>query len=180
MAPASSSTARSSAFAVQAGKSAHRRPAPSPGRALGYQRWSQQVTVLHDQKTPVNIVLEKYDAPVEDETLSKWGRNFMLIGIIGGGLGIGGPFAYQKVILHRDPFSQLGPKDVGPGASGTYRGPLPAGDPNIREDPTHKTLKTIQFWSVIGGERVHRRGARLLHLQVGPHRAAQAGGLERR
>jgi tetratricopeptide (TPR) repeat protein len=118
---------------------------------IGYQRYSQQVNVVHDQTTPVDVLLEKYNAPIEDETLSKWGRNLMLIGIIGGGLGIIGPFAYQKLILHRDPFSQLGPQDVSSKPGGTYRGPLTESDPNYREDSTHKTLRKIQFWSVIGG-----------------------------
>jgi hypothetical protein len=118
---------------------------------VGFMRYSQQVTVVREQETPVNVVLEHYNPPIEDETLSKWGRNLMLIGIIGGGLGIAGPFAYQKIILHRDPFTQLGPMTVTSGMGGTYRGPLATSDPNYREDSTHKTLKTIQFWSVIGG-----------------------------
>jgi tetratricopeptide (TPR) repeat protein len=114
---------------------------------IGYQRYAEKVNVGRDQTTPVNVILEKYNAPIEDDTLSKWGRNLMLIGIIGGGLGIIGPFAYQKVILHRDPFTHLGPMEVTDMPGGTYRDP----SASTREDSTHKTLKTIQLLSVIGG-----------------------------
>jgi Flp pilus assembly protein TadD len=118
---------------------------------IGYMRWSQHVSVVRDQTTPVGAQLEKYNAPVEDETLSKWGRNLLLIGLIGGGLGFGGPFAYQKVISRRDPFTQLGPMEIGSGMNGTYRGPLAKSDPNYREDSGHKTLSAIQTWSLVGG-----------------------------
>jgi tetratricopeptide (TPR) repeat protein len=115
----------------------------------GYMRWSQQVQVIKDQTLPVMANLDQYEAPVEDETLSKWGRNLMLIGLIGGTLGVAGPFAYQKLILRRDPYNQLGPNE--PKMDVFYRGPLPDGDPNYRGDSTHSTLKAIQLWSVIGG-----------------------------
>lgn len=115
---------------------------------VGFLRWSQNVTALRDQTTPVQVNLEQFAGAVEDETLSKWGSRLLLIGLIGGGLGVGGPFAYQKLILRRDPYSQLGPKELG---SGFYRGELSSSDPNYREDSTHKTLKAIQFWSLIGG-----------------------------
>ncbi|MCK6552089.1 PEGA domain-containing protein [Myxococcota bacterium] len=117
--------------------------------AVGFMRWTQSITVVRDQTTPVFVDLEQYEAPVEDATLSKWGRNFMLIGLIGGGLGVAGPFAYQKLILRREPFNQLGPSELSD--QQFYRGPLAESDPNYRVDPTYKTMKDIQFWSVVGG-----------------------------
>lgn len=114
----------------------------------GYLRWSQSVNVAREETTAVEVILQKPAAGLEDETLSKWGRDLLLIGLIGGTLGVVGPYGYQKLILRRDPFSQLGPKDI---TEGTWRGPLKSGAPGYREDPTHKALYRIQFWSVVGG-----------------------------
>lgn len=114
-----------------------------------FERHTQQVTIQRDQTLPVKVDLQKYDAPISDETLSKWGRNLLLIGLIGGGLGIAGPFTYQKLILRRSPYEQLGPAELS--GEQFYRGPLDEGDANFRRDPTDRTLKDIQFWSVIGG-----------------------------
>jgi tetratricopeptide (TPR) repeat protein len=113
-----------------------------------FQRKTQEVMILRDQTVNAVVDLEKYEAPVSDETLSKWGRNLVLIGLIGGGLGVAGPFAYQKLILRRDPYNQLGPSSVG---EVPYRGPIGEEDANFRRDPTHRTLRDIQFWSLIGG-----------------------------
>ena len=68
---------------------------------LGYNRYTQEIEVQKDQVAQVQVQLQEYVPPVQDETLSAWGRNLMLIGIVGGGLGFAGPFAYQKLILRR-------------------------------------------------------------------------------
>lgn len=134
--------------------------------AVGYPRYTQDFIVQRDQELPLNIQMEEYSEPVKDETLEKWGRNFLLIGLIGGGLGFAGPFAYQKLILRRDLNSHLGPTEVnwGPGVPAAeqkfWRGSPRKGaedfednelSDNFRENPTKNTLSTIQFWSVVGG-----------------------------
>ncbi|MEQ9496882.1 MAG: PEGA domain-containing protein [Deltaproteobacteria bacterium] len=116
---------------------------------LGYDRWSGKVTVLRDQTLPVNVELKEYDAPVEDSTLSSWGRNLMLIGIIGGTLGFVGPFAYQKLILRRPYYDQLGPSQVT--GMPFYRGPLDETDPNRPENGELETLRLTQLISLIAG-----------------------------
>lgn len=137
--------------------------------AAGYPRYTQDFVIAKDQELPLNIELEEYDEPVKDETLDKWGRNFLLIGLIGGGLGFAGPFAYQKLILRRPLSSHLGPSQVSWGegvaeAEAKYwRGSPKDGstvksefeetdlNDNFRENPTKNTLSTIQTWSIIGG-----------------------------
>jgi tetratricopeptide (TPR) repeat protein len=134
--------------------------------AQGYPRHTQDFIVAKDQDLALNVELEQYDEPVKDETLDKWGRNFLLIGLIGGGLGFAGPFAYQKLILRRPLTSHLGPTQVtwGSGvmpAEERYWKGSPGGktenfteaeiNDNFRENPTKNTLSTIQTWSLIGG-----------------------------
>lgn len=134
--------------------------------ARGYPRYTQTFVVQRDATTAVEAVLEEYSAPVQDETLSKWGRNLMLIGLIGGGLGFAGPFAYQELILRRASYDALGPDQVrwGNGIASTeatfWRGavnpdgtPLPEGSFNgsYQENGERKTLQQIQLWSAISG-----------------------------
>lgn len=115
-----------------------------------FERSTLSVNVIRDQTLPVAIELVKYDAPISDDTLSKWGRNFLLIGLISGTLGLVGPFAYQKIVLHRSPYEQLGPAALS--GDKFYRGPIAdENSPDFRKDPTHRTLSDIQFWSVVGG-----------------------------
>jgi tetratricopeptide (TPR) repeat protein len=114
-----------------------------------FERHTQSVTILRDQTLPVAVDLQKYNAPISDETLSKWGRNFLLIGLIGGSLGVAGPFAYQKLIYQRDPYEQLGPAEVS--EEKFYRGPVDETSPDYRRDPTERTLSDIQLWSIVGG-----------------------------
>lgn len=116
---------------------------------LGFDRWTGKVTVVREQTLPVNIQLDEYDAPVEDATLSAWGRNLMLIGIIGGALGVVGPFAYQKLIARRPYYDQLGPGQVD--GMPFYRGPLAADDPNRPENGELETLEMVQLISIIAG-----------------------------
>ncbi|MCC7385046.1 MAG: PEGA domain-containing protein [Deltaproteobacteria bacterium] len=137
--------------------------------AAGYPRYTQDFTVIRDQELPLNIQLEEYSEPVQDETLEKWGRNFILIGLIGGTLGVAAPFAYQKLILRRDLNEHLGPTQVnwGDGVSpdqATYwkGNPKEGGkiktdlidtdiNANYRDNPTDGTLSTIQTISIVAG-----------------------------
>ncbi len=138
--------------------------------ARGYPRYTQAFTIARDQTLPLNIALEEYDEPVKAETLEKWGRNLILIGVIGGGLGFAGPFAYQKLILRRPLYSHLGPEAVNWGegvepanesywrgnpkdGSGNIKGELADGDltASYRENGAKNTLQTIQTVSIIAG-----------------------------
>lgn len=138
--------------------------------AAGYPRYTQDFTIIRDQELPLNIQLEEYSEPVQDETLEKWGRNFILIGLIGGTLGVAAPFAYQKLILRRDLNEHLGPTQVNWGdgvspdqatywkgnpkdSSGKIKTDLIDTDinANYRDNPTDGTLSTIQTISIVAG-----------------------------
>lgn len=115
----------------------------------GYNRWTGEVMVARDQVAMVNVELLEYEAPVEDDTLSSWGRNLMLIGIIGGGLGFAGPFVYQKIAVRRPYYDQLGPEALD--GNPFYKGPLAEDDPLRRDNGELKTMQTIQLISLIAG-----------------------------
>jgi tetratricopeptide (TPR) repeat protein len=115
----------------------------------GFERHTQTVEVVREQTATVQVVMAEYKAPVGDDTLSAWGRNLMLIGIVGGGLGFGGPFAYQKLVLRRSLYDQLGPERAD--GNPFYTGPLGDADPNRRANGELETLKTIQLVSLIAG-----------------------------
>lgn len=116
---------------------------------LGFIRWSGEIEVLRDETKIVAIALEEYVPPVADATLSAWGRNLMLTGIIGGGLGFAGPLIYQKLITRRPYYDQLGPDNL-EGAP-FYKGPLAETDPNRTENKELKTMQTTQLISLIAG-----------------------------
>ncbi|MFO0727053.1 MAG: PEGA domain-containing protein [Myxococcota bacterium] len=133
-----------------------------------YPRYTQDFSIQREQTLALPILLEEYSEPVRDETLEKWGRNLMLIGFIGGGLGFAGPFAYQKLIIRRDLQSYLGPTQVTFGAgvtathywtgspkdaSGKIKTAITPADltDNFRSNGTVGTLETIQTVSVIVG-----------------------------
>ena len=116
---------------------------------LGYDRHSEKVVVKRDQTLLVNVELKEYEPPVADDTLSAWGRNLMLIGIIGGTLGVLGPFAYQKLIQRRPYYDHLGPEDID--GMPFYKGPIPEGDPNRPENGELKTFRLVQLISIIAG-----------------------------
>lgn len=120
--------------------------------ARGYPRYSREFEVLAGQVNPLNIVMEEYSPPVSDDTLSAWGRNLMIVGLIGGSLGVAGPFLYQKLIMRRDLYSELGPNidEVQWGAGATesvYWGSANS----TRDNSTLDTLQAIQVGSIIGG-----------------------------
>lgn len=138
--------------------------------ARGYPRYTQSFTIARDQTLALDVALEEYDEPVQDATLEKWGRNLILIGVIGGGLGFAGPFAYQKLILRRPLYSHLGPNAVNWGdgvadadatywrgnpknTDGSLKSSLDDADLNgsYRENGTKNTLQTIQTVSIIAG-----------------------------
>ncbi|MBK8013186.1 MAG: PEGA domain-containing protein [Deltaproteobacteria bacterium] len=110
----------------------------------GYERWNEIIIVTKDGTNAVDVRLEKYSAPVSDETLSAWGRNLMLIGIVGGALGVAGPFAYQKLVIKKDLYGDLASRTPGE----IYRGP---DSKNLRDNSELNTLKKIQTWSIVGG-----------------------------
>jgi len=113
---------------------------------IGHPRWVGDFEITREQTTVVDVQLEEYDAPVADTTLSAWGRNLMIIGLIGGGLGVGGPFVYQKLVVRRPYFDALGP---GPEATNPYyTGP---GGTNNPENGELKTMRTVQLVSLISG-----------------------------
>ncbi|MBK6685124.1 MAG: PEGA domain-containing protein [Deltaproteobacteria bacterium] len=117
--------------------------------ASGYNRWTGEVNVARDQVAVVNVELLEFEAPVEDDTLTSWGRNLMLIGIIGGGLGFAGPFVYQKIAVRRPYYDQLGPETLD--GNPFYKGPLAEDDANRRDNGELKTMQTIQLISLIAG-----------------------------
>jgi tetratricopeptide (TPR) repeat protein len=116
---------------------------------LGYNRWTGEVDLAKDETKLVNVELVEYVPPVADSTLSSWGRNLMLAGIIGGGLGFGGPLVYQKLIRRRPYYEQLGPDQVA--GDPFYKGPLDPTDPNRRDNGELKALKLTQLISAIAG-----------------------------
>lgn len=116
---------------------------------IGYNRWTGDVNVARDETKTVSIELEKYSPPVADDTLSAWGRNLMLIGIIGGALGFGGPWIFQEFIEGRPYYEQLGPETVD--GSPFYRGPLGDGDPNRNSNGEFEALRLTQIISLITG-----------------------------
>lgn len=136
--------------------------------AAKYPRYTQDFSIIREQTLNLPIMLEEYSEPIRDETLEKWGRNLMLIGFIGGGLGFAGPFAYQKAIIRRDLLSALGPSQVAFGA-GVTKPTYWQGSPkdasgktktgftdadyndNFKANGTVGTLQTIQTVSVIVG-----------------------------
>ncbi len=115
----------------------------------GYNRWTGDVAIIKDQLATVNAQLEKYVAPVSDDTLSSWGRNLLLIGLIGGGLGVAGPFAYQKLFVRRDYYKELGPERAD--GSVFYQGPLDGADPNRRGNSELNILRIVQLSALIAG-----------------------------
>lgn len=116
---------------------------------VGFDRWSQEVIVNKDQTTLVNVELKKYEPPVADDTLSAWGRNLILIGIIGGGLGYAGPLVYERLIRRRPYYDQLGPQELD--GNPYYRGPLAETDPNRRNNSEFDSLRLTQLISAIAG-----------------------------
>ncbi len=112
---------------------------------VGFDRYSEPFVVEREATTAVDVRLNKYSPPVSDGTLSDWGRNLVLFGLIGGGLGFGGPILYQEFILDRPYFTDLGPSD----ASGRpfYDGSEASRRPNDDLD----TLETVQMVSLIAG-----------------------------
>ena len=116
---------------------------------IGFDRYTQDFEIKRDETKALQIDLKEYDAPVKDETLSSWGRNLMLTGIIGGTLGFFGPFVYQKFIRGRPYYDQLGGETAV--STNFYRGPLADGDPNQRSDGEFKALRLTQLISLIAG-----------------------------
>lgn len=123
---------------------------------IGYDRWVGDFEVGRDQTVKVLANLKQYEEPVSDDTLSAWGRNLMLIGVIGGALGVAGPFAFQKIFRGRPGYEQLGPEDVD--GQPFYEGPVGDEDPARRGNSELKTLKLVQLVSLIAGSTLTAGG----------------------
>ncbi len=134
--------------------------------ARGFPRYSSTFSVARDETKAVQVLLEEYVEPVSDDTLSKWGRNLLLIGIIGGGLAYVGPIAYQELFLRRSLYEAHGPSRVswGPGVmdedasywrGATARDGQAIGEGQFTDDyvenGTADTLKNVQLGALIGG-----------------------------
>ncbi|MEL6186794.1 MAG: PEGA domain-containing protein, partial [Myxococcota bacterium] len=111
----------------------------------GYNRYSASFDVARDEKKPVVVNLDKYDPGVSDGTLSDWGRNLIIFGLIGGGLGFGGPIVYQEFILDKPYFTQLGPEN------GAGRPFYDGTEASLRSNEELDTLETVQLVSLIAG-----------------------------
>lgn len=113
---------------------------------VGYDRYSRSFTLDRDGTTALDIDLNKYNPPVSDGTLDDWGRNLLLFGLIGGGLGFGGPILYQEVILGKPYSTSLGPENTAG---------MPYYDPDnpssLRTNDELDTLETVQTVSLIAG-----------------------------
>ncbi|MEM7674615.1 MAG: PEGA domain-containing protein [Myxococcota bacterium] len=116
---------------------------------VGYDRWTGEVEILKDQEVPLEVVLEEYDPPISDETLSAWGSGLVLTGLIGGGIGFFTPFVIQKGFVRRPYFDQLGPESLD--GSPFYRQGAANEDPGLRENGELETMELIQTVSLIAG-----------------------------
>jgi hypothetical protein len=121
--------------------------------ARGYPRYSKEFIVTAGVANPLNIVMEEYSPPISDDTLSAWGRNLIIVGVIGGSLGIAGPFLFQKLFMRRDLYEELGPSlDEVQWGGGVTAPVYWTGQEGFTTDNSAKgTLQTIQIISLIGG-----------------------------
>ena len=112
---------------------------------VGYNRFTEAFTITREQETNLAIDLKKYNPPISDGTLSDWGRNLIIFGLVGGGLGVGGPILYQEVVRGRPYFTELGPetRNGQPFFDGTSA--------SLRSNNELDTLETIQLISGITG-----------------------------
>ena len=115
---------------------------------VGYDRWTGEVEVLKDQETPLAVVLEEYDPPISDKTLSAWGSGLVLTGVIAGGIGFLTPFVIQKAFVRRPYYEELGPDSLG---RRFYRQGAPGEDPGLRDNNQYNTMKLIQTISLAAG-----------------------------
>lgn len=116
--------------------------------ASGFPRYTQAFVVNRGKTSNVDVKLEEYVEPIKDETLSKLGRSFFMIGLFGGGLGYGGPWLYQEYLRKRPLYENVGPAPDQISSTNFYTGPGAMGN---QENSEAKLLTQIQFWSGIGG-----------------------------
>ncbi len=110
---------------------------------VGFERLTKSFAVTRDQTTPIRVDLKKYKAPISDGTLSDWGRNLLIFGVVGGGLGFAGPKLYQEFVHNRPYYSDLGPE--------SRSGPYYDGSSSLRSNDELNTLETIQTISIVTG-----------------------------
>ena len=118
---------------------------------VGYDRWTGEVEVLRDQEVPLAVVLEKYDAPISDDTLSAWGSGLFLTGLIGGGIGFFTPYVIQKGIRQRPYFEELGPESLDGNPYYRQGAANPTEDPGLQSNSELETMQLIQTISLIAG-----------------------------
>ncbi|MBI2373279.1 MAG: PEGA domain-containing protein [Deltaproteobacteria bacterium] len=140
--------------------------------AFGFPRHSQDFVVERDQTVALDIALEAVESADGEEgsAIEDWGRNLLIVGILGGGLGFGGAFAYQQLILRRPVSEYLGPSQAKwggslPTSASVYWRGLPRGadgatrevgdldlSDGLRANSTASALRTVQVVSAsIGG-----------------------------
>ncbi len=118
-------------------------------RKRGFELWTGEVVIQKDQEESLNVVLEEYDAPISDETLSGWGSGLVLTGLIGGGIGFFTPFVIQKAFVRRPYFDQLGPDRLD--GDPFYRRGAQGENPGTRNNGELETMELIQTISLIAG-----------------------------
>ncbi|MEE2904235.1 MAG: PEGA domain-containing protein [Myxococcota bacterium] len=116
--------------------------------ASGFPRYTQAFVVNRGKTSNIDVTLKEYVEPIKDETLSKLGRSFFMIGLFGGGLGFGGPWLYQEYLRKRPLYENVGPAADEVSSTNFYTGPNGTGN---RTNSEAKLLTQIQFWSGIGG-----------------------------
>ena len=116
---------------------------------VGYDRWTGEVEILRDQEVPLAVVLEEYDPPISDDTLSAWGSGLVLTGLIGGGIGFFTPFVIQKAFRQRPYIEELGPERLD--GNPFYRQGVPGENPGTRDNSELKTMELVQTISLIAG-----------------------------
>ncbi|MBI4817074.1 MAG: PEGA domain-containing protein [Deltaproteobacteria bacterium] len=140
--------------------------------AFGFPRHTEEFVVERDQTVALDVTMEAVDQTGEGDStaMEDWGRNLLIVGVLGGGLGFGGAFAYQQLVLRRPVYEYLGPSQANwggdqPLTKAVYWKGLPTnpdgsvravGDTDLgdalRENGTANTLRTIQVVSAsVGG-----------------------------
>ena len=126
----------------------------------GYFRYSEEVKVAKNELTTLEVQLENYDPGISDGTLTGWGRNLLIVGVIGGTVGFLAPFIYQEFILERDYFDPLGPRDIA--GNSYYKGPSSS---SARDNNEFKTLQNVQIGSAIAGGTLAAAGLTFLIIK---------------
>ncbi|MEM6863351.1 MAG: PEGA domain-containing protein, partial [Myxococcota bacterium] len=126
----------------------------------GYFRYSEEVQITANELTNLDVELEDYNPGISDGTLTGWGRNLLIVGVIGGTVGFLAPFIYQEFILERDYFDPLGPRSIE--GNQFYKGP---GSSSERTNNEFQTLRNVQIGSAIAGGTLAAAGLTFLIIK---------------